>query len=189
MSAVYYAAEYPQGVAAGERYPLPFDSARTRDEYVQSAPFEAAAVRVVLEWRDLTAAERRAIRDIPPYSESEVYQSQVDVSAAYRERVEAEALLPALCLVCRGVAEDHGPSLGHPFVDTDLTLIRAAVEASGLSARRFAERVISRDERTVRLWTAGTNPIPPLARAWLVRWLALPARVRRQIVSALAPAT
>lgn len=39
-------------------------------------------------------------------------------------------------------------------------LLRAAIEASGLSARRFAVEVLLRDERTVRHWLAGDSPIP-----------------------------
>jgi DNA-binding transcriptional regulator YiaG len=38
---------------------------------------------------------------------------------------------------------------------TDPDLLRAAVEASGLSARRFGERVLGVDERTVRRWAHG----------------------------------
>lgn len=38
---------------------------------------------------------------------------------------------------------------------SDNELLRAAIEASGLSARRFAREVLIRDERTVRRWLAG----------------------------------
>ncbi len=68
---------------------------------------------------------------------------------------------------------------------TDPELIAAAIEASGLSARRFAERVVSRDERTVRRWVAGDIDMPPIARAWLKRWLALSDATRARIVGAL----
>lgn len=44
-------------------------------------------------------------------------------------------------------------------------LLRAAIEASGLSARRFAVEILLRDERTVRRWLAGDSPIPePVVR-------------------------
>lgn len=43
---------------------------------------------------------------------------------------------------------------------TDMELIRAAIDASGLSARRFAVDVLTRDERTVRRWLAGDSPLP-----------------------------
>ncbi len=70
---------------------------------------------------------------------------------------------------------------------TDLqTLIRAAIDGSGLSARRFAELIISRDERTVRRWVAGEVDIPPHARAWLARWVALPETDRATVVRILA---
>lgn len=38
--------------------------------------------------------------------------------------------------------------------------LRQLIERSGLPARQFAERVLLRDERTVRRWLAGTSPIP-----------------------------
>jgi hypothetical protein len=69
----------------------------------------------------------------------------------------------------------------------DVALILAAVEASGLSARRFAERILSRDERTVRRWSAGDPAIPPVAREWLEAWLALTKKDRATIVRLLAP--
>ena len=69
---------------------------------------------------------------------------------------------------------------------SDSALIAAAVEASGLSARRFAERVLSRDERTVRRWASGEIAIPPIARAWLAHWLSLAQAQRARIVRTLA---
>ena len=39
-------------------------------------------------------------------------------------------------------------------------LLRAAIEASGLSARRFAVDVLAVDERTVRRWLAGDRGMP-----------------------------
>lgn len=72
-----------------------------------------------------------------------------------------------------------------PLPDVDLIL--EAVEASGLSARRFAERILSRDERTIRRWSAGEVPIPPQARAYLELWLELTKKDRRTVVLILAP--
>lgn len=46
--------------------------------------------------------------------------------------------------------------------------LRAAIAASGLSARQFAVRVMGRDERTVRRWLAGET-MPDTALAWLAR--------------------
>ena len=43
---------------------------------------------------------------------------------------------------------------------TDAELLRSAIEASGLSARRFAREVLIRDERTIRRWLAGDSPMP-----------------------------
>lgn len=69
---------------------------------------------------------------------------------------------------------------------TDTALIRAAVAASGLSARQFAERILARDERTVRRWTSGQVDIPTLARDWLRRWVALSDDHRQRVVEVLA---
>lgn len=46
-------------------------------------------------------------------------------------------------------------------------LLEAAIEASGLSARRFARTVLLRDERTIRRWLAGDSPIPAAVVTWL----------------------
>lgn len=48
-------------------------------------------------------------------------------------------------------------------------LLRSAIAASGVSARRFAEDVMGRDERTLRRWSSGEVEIPPLALRWLQR--------------------
>lgn len=69
---------------------------------------------------------------------------------------------------------------------TDPELIRAAIAAGGLSSRRFAEDLMGRDERTIRRWVAGEIAIPPIARAWLERWLALSDATRGRIVGALS---
>jgi hypothetical protein len=48
---------------------------------------------------------------------------------------------------------------------TDRELISAAIKASGLSVRRFARDVLTRDPRTVWRWLAGSNPLPQAVRA------------------------
>lgn len=50
---------------------------------------------------------------------------------------------------------------------TTIDLLRAAIDASGLSARRFAVEVLIRDERTIRRWLAGDSPIPATVIKWL----------------------
>ncbi len=52
---------------------------------------------------------------------------------------------------------------------TSADLLRRAVEASGMSARRFATEVMIRDERTIRRWLAGEY-MPDAPRQWLERW-------------------
>lgn len=47
-----------------------------------------------------------------------------------------------------------------------LTLLRNAIERSGLSARQYAKRVLLRDERTVRRWLAG-DPMPAVVVEFL----------------------
>jgi hypothetical protein len=68
---------------------------------------------------------------------------------------------------------------------TDAELISAAITAAGLSARRFAEHIMARDERTVRRWVNGDGLIPPQAREWLAHWLTLSEATRQRIVGAL----
>jgi hypothetical protein len=68
---------------------------------------------------------------------------------------------------------------------SDPELINAAIEASGLSARRFAMRILSRDERTVRRWISGETEIGEVAREWLENWLTLSDATRQRIVGAL----
>lgn len=46
-------------------------------------------------------------------------------------------------------------------------ILRRAIEASGLSARRFATEILLRDERTIRRWLAGDRPIPKAVLAFL----------------------
>jgi hypothetical protein len=43
---------------------------------------------------------------------------------------------------------------------SDRDLLEKVIAASGLSARRFATEVLTRDERTIRRWLAGKSPIP-----------------------------
>lgn len=53
-------------------------------------------------------------------------------------------------------------------INANADLLRAAIEASGLSARRFATEILIRDERTVRRWLAGEE-MPVVVREWLAR--------------------
>jgi hypothetical protein len=54
---------------------------------------------------------------------------------------------------------------------TDAELIQAAIKASGLSARKYSEMVLLRDERTVRRWVAGKSPMPRIVRETLLAQL------------------
>jgi hypothetical protein len=60
---------------------------------------------------------------------------------------------------------------------SDTQLLEKAIEASGLSARRFAVEVLIRDERTIRRWLAGDAPMPKPVRDYLVSYCATKATV------------
>lgn len=53
-----------------------------------------------------------------------------------------------------------------------VALLRECIRRSGLSNRKFAELVMTRDERTVRRWLAGTQTIPAVALRRLAALLA-----------------
>lgn len=55
---------------------------------------------------------------------------------------------------------------------TDAELLSRAIEASGLSVRRFARDVLLRDPRTVWRWLAGEHALPPIVRTRLEQLLA-----------------
>jgi hypothetical protein len=46
----------------------------------------------------------------------------------------------------------------------DAQLLSDAIRVSGLSVRRFASEVLTRDARTVWRWLAGSNPLPRAVR-------------------------
>ncbi len=53
----------------------------------------------------------------------------------------------------------------------DVALLRRAIELSGKSARRFAVEDLIRDERTVRKWLTGANPLPDVVRDFLMEYV------------------
>jgi hypothetical protein len=63
------------------------------------------------------------------------------------------------------------PISGSPTLP-DAELLTKAIEASGMSARRFAVRVLIRDERTVRRWLSGDSPLPKPVRDFLKEYVA-----------------
>lgn len=64
---------------------------------------------------------------------------------------------------------------------TDTELLTQAIEASGMSARRFAVRVLIRDERTVRRWLAGDSPLPRPVRDFLATYIDEQRAARRPV--------
>lgn len=54
-----------------------------------------------------------------------------------------------------------------PTITDSVELLRSAIQASGLSARKYAVKVLLRDERTIRRWLAGDTPIPPAVVTFL----------------------
>lgn len=96
-----------------------------------------------------------------------------DWTTGYLERpTEAEIERAARALVAHvgGYGNTYDDDDGSPFdldaalagMGGDVWLLRRAIERSGLSARRWAEEVAWRDERTVRRWLSGDSPIPEL---------------------------
>ena len=55
-----------------------------------------------------------------------------------------------------------------------IALLRARIDASGMSARKFATEVLRRDERTIRRWLAGDSPMPKIVLDFLERPEAAP---------------
>lgn len=51
-----------------------------------------------------------------------------------------------------------------PAETPDAKLLSQAIEASGLSVRRFADEVLVRNPRTVWRWLAGENSLPEAVR-------------------------
>ena len=49
----------------------------------------------------------------------------------------------------------------------DRELLTRAIEASGLSARKFAVQVLIRDEHQIRDWLLGKKPLPRVVRDYL----------------------
>lgn len=70
----------------------------------------------------------------------------------------------------------------------DLEVLRAAIEKSGLSTRRFAADVLSRDERRVRRWIAGEDAIPPAVIAFLRRLHSVTVDETGRVITELQPA-
>jgi len=52
-------------------------------------------------------------------------------------------------------------------IPTPQEILKIRIEESGLSATRFAREVMWRNERTVRRWLNGDNPIPEVVMARL----------------------
>jgi hypothetical protein len=67
---------------------------------------------------------------------------------------------------------------------TDADLLRGAIAASGLSARRFAMDVLNMDERTMRYWLDGRA----LMKAGSVRVVCRAITVRPALVTELVEA-
>lgn len=60
-----------------------------------------------------------------------------------------------------------------------IRLLRRAIKASGLSNRKYAEQVLTRDERTIRRWLSGQTAVPRAVIAKLTVESAASARLTR----------
>jgi len=50
-----------------------------------------------------------------------------------------------------------------------ISLLRAAITSSGLSASAYARDILIREPRTIRRWLAGDSPIPESVLHYLTR--------------------
>lgn len=66
---------------------------------------------------------------------------------------------------------DLAATTQHIETMTDVELLNAAIDATGLSVSAFARDVLVRDPRSVRRWRAGQK-LPAEVRAFLLRQLA-----------------
>lgn len=64
----------------------------------------------------------------------------------------------------RGCLLGRAQTISGSSTVTDAELISATITASGLSVRRFAAEVLTRDPRTVWRWLSGENPLPRAVR-------------------------
>jgi DNA-binding transcriptional regulator YiaG len=80
------------------------------------------------------------------------------------------------------------PGARPPRSDPDLLV--AAIDASGLSARRFAMELLTVDERTVRRWLAGDRELAAPVRVLCAAIIADPAvaEILRAAAASLEPA-
>jgi hypothetical protein len=62
-------------------------------------------------------------------------------------------------------------------------ILEQALATEGLSLRVLAERLMGRDERTVRRWRAGDIAVPPHAAAWLAWFAELGVAARRRLLA------
>ena len=51
--------------------------------------------------------------------------------------------------------------------DPDRDILEARITESGISAKKFADLVLKRDERTLRRWRAGESPMPDPVRRFI----------------------
>ena len=51
--------------------------------------------------------------------------------------------------------------------DADRKILEARITESGISAKKFADLVLKRDERTLRRWRSGESPMPDLVRRFI----------------------
>ena len=81
---------------------------------------------------------------------------------------EAELLALTVQLAKQTAAARAEHARAIPLADSEL--LRRAIAASGLSARRFALEVMGRNDRSVRRWLAD-EPMPVVVHDWLTRYL------------------
>lgn len=151
-----------------------------RTEYTTRAGYREPIRSDDAELRaDLRADRRDAALALPPQGVTEIvdYVANCEAdrvaSAEQDEALRAEAGVELAQAVLAGDerAQQYTTECEARSILAEQTegraLLRAAIAASDLSARRYATEVLTRDERTVRRWLAGKSPIPQAVLRYL----------------------
>ncbi len=70
------------------------------------------------------------------------------------------------CGVCWNVAIQRGHGPTDCLICADMALLSETIKISGLSVRKFAAEVLTRNPRTVWRWLAGDSPMPEAVRVY-----------------------
>lgn len=83
-------------------------------------------------------------------------------SPTYSAATVAERLTDSLAALGRRMPPSNPKTRAE-----EIALLERRIDESGLSIRAFAREVLLRDDRTLRRWLAGDNPIPQIVMDFL----------------------